>query len=105
MKRVPEQKHLTVKEIQQRIGELSSSDRMAGDVAAMLASEFNDRTFANMEVALQRACARLSPEFDDHKTRKVIAQKIIECARRGQTSLSQLTAAGADALQLERAAT
>ena len=64
----------------------------------MLTTDFNDRILANMEVALQRACSRLSPEFDDHESRKLIAQKIIECARNGQTSLGQLTAAGVNAL-------
>ena len=36
----------------------------------MLAEEFDERTAANMEVALERACRRLPVDRNDHETRK-----------------------------------
>jgi hypothetical protein len=62
--------------------------------------EFDDRTAANMEVALARASAKLSPGQDMHENRKVIASAIIECARAGKTTLGDLTEAGSQAVNL-----
>jgi len=60
----------------------------------MIIDHFDDRTIANMEVALERACRRLSSGSDKHQTRRLIANKIIECANRGDTTLGRLTESG-----------
>jgi urease gamma subunit len=65
----------------------------------MFAQEFNERAAANMEMALERACQRLPVNRNDHETRRLIAEKIIECARSGKTTLSELTAAGIEAVR------
>jgi hypothetical protein len=62
--------------------------------------EFDDRTVANMEVALARASAKLPRGQDIHENRKVIASAIIECARAGKTTLGDLTDAGSRAVNL-----
>jgi hypothetical protein len=67
----------------------------------MITDAFNRRTIANMEVALERACLLLATDGEKHRARRIIAGKIIECANRGETSLSRLTEAGyAAAMQL-----
>jgi len=60
----------------------------------MITEAFNRRTIANMEVALDRACLVLPTDSEKHRARRIIAGKIIECANRGETSLSRLTEAG-----------
>jgi hypothetical protein len=60
----------------------------------MITEHFNDRTIANMEVALERACLLLPADRDKHQTRRLIANKIIECANRGETTLGRLTEVG-----------
>ena len=60
----------------------------------MIADRFNDRTIANMEVALERACLLLPTGSEKYRARRFIANKIIECANRGDTTLSRLTEAG-----------
>ena len=60
----------------------------------MIVDRFNDRTMANMEVALDRACLLLPTGSEKHRARRIIANKIIECANRGDTTLSRLTEAG-----------
>ena len=60
----------------------------------MLTERFNERTMANMEVALERACLLLPTGSEKHRLRRLIANKIIECANRGDTTLSRLTEAG-----------
>jgi hypothetical protein len=64
----------------------------------LFASEFDERTAADMEVALERACQRLPLDKQDHDTRKFIAEHIIDAARKGRTTLGELTAAGVQAL-------
>lgn len=59
----------------------------------MITDSFDERTIANMEVALDRACKEL-PHGGNHVARGRIARKILECARRGDTTLGGLTAAG-----------
>ncbi|MBR1273753.1 hypothetical protein [Bradyrhizobium sp. AUGA SZCCT0283] len=67
----------------------------------MITDAFDRRTIANMEVALERACLILPTCSEKHRARRIIAGKIIECANRGETSLSRLTEAGyAAAMQL-----
>jgi hypothetical protein len=67
----------------------------------MITEAFDRRTIANMEVALERACLVLPTGGEKHRARRIIAGKIIECANRGETSLSRLSeAAYAAAMQL-----
>jgi hypothetical protein len=65
----------------------------------MMHSEFDERTVANMEVALARNCEKLPASHDDYENRKIIADAILECARSGITTLGDLTLAGQKALQ------
>ena len=54
-----------------------------------------------MEVALERACSLLPTGSEKHRARRIIASKIIDCANRGDASLSRLTEVGyAAAMQL-----
>ena len=66
---------------------------------ALFANEFTERIAADMEVALERACQRLPADRQDHETRKLIAERIIEAAREGHTTLSELTAAALQGLK------
>jgi hypothetical protein len=59
----------------------------------VIEGEFDSRTFANMNVALERACAILPKTRDNHPARKLIAEQILACARSGKTTLGELTAA------------
>lgn len=54
-------------------------------------SKFDERTRANMEIALERSCVGLP---SDHQYRKYIADHIIQCAERGGRTLGALTEAG-----------
>jgi hypothetical protein len=51
--------------------------------------EFDDRTRANMDVALEEVCQEMTHGCD-HENRRFIAQRLIECAREGRTSLAEL---------------
>jgi hypothetical protein len=58
-----------------------------------------------MEVALERACLLLPVGSEKHSPRRIIASKIIECANRGDVTLSRLTEAGyAASMQLTASA-
>lgn len=70
----------------------------------MITQAFDSRTMARMKEALERACL-LHPTGEEHSARRMIANKIIECAQRGNTSLSELTEAGyAASLQMTASA-
>ena len=60
----------------------------------MIADRFGLRTFANMEVALERACKVLGVGSEGHQARRHIAGKIVECAEGGDKTLGGLTQAG-----------
>ena len=60
----------------------------------MIADEFDERTVANMDVALERACQHLPPQLAGHKGRKFVAEKIVECAKKHTQTLGGLTEAG-----------
>ena len=67
----------------------------------MITDTFDRRTIAKMEVALERACLLLPAGSEEHNARRIIASKLIECANRGDATLSRLTEAGyAAAVQL-----
>lgn len=59
--------------------------------------EFVERVQANMDVVLEEVCAKL-PNGGDHESRKYIAEQLIQAARSGKTSLSELTYIGRRAL-------
>jgi hypothetical protein len=60
----------------------------------MIVEDFDSRTMANMEVALERACKTLSIGAEQHEYRRYIASSILECAQRGEATLGSLTEAG-----------
>jgi hypothetical protein len=60
----------------------------------MITDQFDSRTLANMEVALERACKSLPTAGEEHAARRHIASKILSCARKGGTTLTALTEAG-----------
>jgi hypothetical protein len=62
----------------------------------MIVEQFDRRTIAAMEVALEKACER-RPGGGNHNLRKRVAQNIIQCAKNGNNSWDALTAAGATA--------
>ncbi|MDE1934253.1 MAG: hypothetical protein KGI34_09665 [Bradyrhizobium sp.] len=58
---------------------------------------FDSPALANMNIALDRVCARAAGG-QEHSVRKRVAKQIIKCARSGRTALVGLTAAGRRAL-------
>jgi hypothetical protein len=60
----------------------------------MIVEDFDSRTIANMEVALERACKMLSIGAEQHEYRRYIASRILECAQRGESTLGSLSEAG-----------
>jgi hypothetical protein len=63
----------------------------------MIDGNFDPRTFANMNVALDRVCGK-TPSGVLHHVRKRVARAIIQCAKSGKTTLGALTEAGEKAL-------
>ena len=59
----------------------------------MIEERCDARTLANMNVALERVCQR-RPDGADHRFRKLVAQRIIQCAKTGLKTLGALTKAG-----------
>ena len=59
----------------------------------MIVEQFDRRTMAKMEVALDRACAGF-PLGGRHDMRKRVAQSIVRCAKTGNIDLDALTEAG-----------
>jgi hypothetical protein len=59
--------------------------------------EFRDRIQANMDVTLEHICREL-PNGGGHEERKYIAERMIECARGGGTTLGELDAVARRAL-------
>jgi hypothetical protein len=59
--------------------------------------DVNERTAANMEVALEQVCRAL-PHGGDHNTRKRIAKKLLHEARHGSTTLGDFIAVARSAL-------
>jgi hypothetical protein len=60
----------------------------------MIADEFDEKTIANMDVAMERACQHLPQKLADHRGRKFVAEKILECAKQHTQTLGGLTEAG-----------
>ena len=59
--------------------------------------EFEDRTRANMDVVLEEICQQMA-HGGDHESRKFIAERLIEAAREGRTSLTELNSVARRAL-------
>jgi hypothetical protein len=57
----------------------------------MITDDFDERTIANMEVALDRACERFPKQLASHEARKRIAAQILERATHGERTLKGLT--------------
>jgi hypothetical protein len=66
-------------------------------------TKLDDRTTANMEVVLEEVCRELL-NGGDHETRKRIAKKLMQSARKGIATLDGLRGVGRAALheQLRR---
>ncbi|MFB9263145.1 hypothetical protein ACFFWD_08185 [Bradyrhizobium erythrophlei] len=63
----------------------------------MIEEQFDSRTLAIMNAALDRVCDR-APRGEEHVTRRRVAKYIIRCAWNGKTTLPELTEAGEHAL-------
>jgi hypothetical protein len=59
--------------------------------------EFDDHTRANMDVALEEVCQEMT-HGGDHASRRFIAERLIECAREGRCSLTELNSVARRAL-------
>lgn len=59
--------------------------------------EFDELTKGNMDVVLDEICSEL-PNGGDHASRKFVAEQLMQAARAGKTSLSELTYVGRRAL-------
>jgi hypothetical protein len=57
----------------------------------MITEHFDERTIANMEVALDRACERFPKQLATHEARKRIAARILQRAAQGERTLKGLT--------------
>jgi len=66
----------------------------------MISDDFDERTIANMEVALDRACERFPKQLASHEARKRIATRILARATRGERTLKGLTEAALMAAML-----
>jgi hypothetical protein len=63
----------------------------------MITDDFDDRTIANMEVALDRACERFPKQPASHEARKRVAAKILQRAAQGERTLKAFTEAAISA--------
>jgi hypothetical protein len=52
----------------------------------MILESFDRRTIANLEAALERVCDG-RPDGADHELRSFIADAMVACAKKGQTTL------------------
>ncbi len=59
--------------------------------------EFDDRTRANMDVVLEEICREMA-HGGDHASRKFIAERLLESAREGRGSLTELNSVARRAL-------
>jgi hypothetical protein len=57
----------------------------------MITNNFDQRTIANMEVALDRACQRFPEQLSKHEARKRVAARIVERAACGERTLKGFT--------------
>lgn len=65
----------------------------------MSMDQFDELTRANMQVALERACALLPSAMSElHAARSNLAQCLIDAAQQGRRTLAELTEAGRQAV-------
>ena len=62
-------------------------------------TKLDERTTANMNVALEKVCRVLPNSGGDHETRKYIAKKLLQPASKGERTLGALEAVARRALQ------
>jgi hypothetical protein len=62
-------------------------------------TELDERTTANMNVALEKACRVLPNSGGDHETRKYIAKKLFQAANKGERTLGGLETVARRALR------
>jgi hypothetical protein len=62
-------------------------------------TKLDERTTANMNVALENACRVLPNSGGDHETRKYIAKKLLQAANKGERTFGALEAVARRALQ------
>ena len=60
----------------------------------MIETDFDQRTYANMTVALEQVCRLLPKTRDNHISRSFVAERILACARNDGQTLSAFRAAG-----------
>lgn len=65
-----------------------------------ICDSFNERTLANLEVALERACHALGSDGMSHDNRKFVALMMITAAKDGATTLAQLNTVAKGAVEL-----
>jgi len=53
-------------------------------------TRLDERTMANLDVVLENVCRKLSNCGGDHETRKYIAKKLMQAAKKGNTGLTAL---------------
>jgi len=58
----------------------------------MIAEDFDTRTMANIEVALERMCQRFPRQLASHEARKKVAVALLDSAHEGQRQLGSLNA-------------
>jgi hypothetical protein len=79
---------------EERIMKNSNRSHQSNPSIPILITEcFDPRTLANMEAALDRACANVSGG-EKHRARRRIAARIARCARMGHRTLAALSQAG-----------
>jgi hypothetical protein len=61
-------------------------------------TKLDDRTIANMDVALEQAC-RIFPHGGDHELRRHVAEKLKASARKGNTAFDGLIAVATAAVE------
>jgi len=64
----------------------------------MISDEFDRRTMANMEVALEQVCRLYPDQLAGHEARRLVAAAILESAQCGRKNLGQLTLAATRAV-------
>jgi hypothetical protein len=62
-------------------------------------TKLDERTIANMDIVLENVCRGLPNSGGDHATRKYVARKLIQAAKKGNATLGGLEAVGRRALQ------
>ena len=78
-------------------GRMAYIERLRRKREVWTVMEFDERLQANIEVVLDEICSEL-PNGGNHESRKFVAEQLMQAARGGKTSLSELTYTGRRAL-------